>query len=152
MEYYRENFRISTDKGLMDVDAIHRLLLATYWATQLPRNTLESCMRSSLCFGVFDGEKQIGFARAISDYTTFAYLCDVVIEESYRTKGLGKWLIACILEHPQLQGLRRWMLSTRDVHRLYEKFGFKPLTNPEKFMEIYCPDVYNQKNEKGVIG
>ncbi|MBN2354549.1 GNAT family N-acetyltransferase [candidate division KSB1 bacterium] len=147
MEYFRDHFRITTDKSRMDIDAIHRMLLGTYWGGNLPRNILEASMRSSLCWGLFEGDRQIGFARVISDYTTFAYLCDVVIDESYRKRGLGAWLLQCILEHPQLQGLRRWMLSTLDAHELYKKLGFRPLTKPEKFMEIYHPEVWDLKSE-----
>jgi len=139
MEYFSDNFRITTDKGQMNIDTIHQLLVKTYWAATRSKSTQEACMRSSLCYGLFDGDEQIGFARVISDYATFAYLCDVVIAEPYRGRGLAKWMMSCILEHPQLQGMRRWLLSTRDAHEFYAKFGFAPLSKPEKFMEIYRP-------------
>jgi N-acetylglutamate synthase-like GNAT family acetyltransferase len=140
MEYFRDNFRITTDKGQMDIDAILRLLHTTYWAPNRSKALQEACMRSSLCYGLFDGNEQIGYARVISDYATFAYLCDVIIAEPYQHRGLGKWLMECILEHPQLQGMRRWLLSTRDAKGFYAQFGFTPLSAPEKFMEIFRPE------------
>ena len=95
-----------------------------------------------MCFGVFENAKQVGFARVIADYATYAYLADVFILESHRGKGLSKFLMECIVAHPQLQGLRRWTLATRDAHGLYAKFGFTPLQTPDRFMELHDPDVY----------
>lgn len=102
-------------------------------------------MRSSICFGVFEGEKQVGFARVVSDRTTFAYVCDVFVLESHQGKGLGTWLMQCVVRHPELQGLRRWHLTTRDAHSLYRKVGFTLLSKPERHMEVFTPDIYKQK-------
>lgn len=104
--------------------------------------TVQRSLENSLCFALLDGERQVGFARVISDYATIAYLGDVFVLPEYRRRGLGKWLIECVVGHPSLQGLRRWMLGTRDAHGLYEQFGFTPLKRPETFMERHDPDVY----------
>ena len=105
-------------------------------------------VENSLCFGIYEGPGQIGFARVITDYATFAYLADVFIIESHRRRGLANFLMECIVQHPQLQGLRRWTLATRDAHQLYAKFGFKPLGRPDRFMELHNPEVY----KKAAIG
>lgn len=135
-------FLISTDRSKLDLDAIHRFLTRSYWAAGIPRATIERSVENSLCFGVYDGRLQIGFARVISDFATFAYVADVYIDEHYRERGLGKELMASIMAHPDLQGLRRWSLATRDAHGLYAQFGFAPLENPERMMEIADPEVY----------
>jgi GNAT superfamily N-acetyltransferase len=101
-------------------------------------------IKNSLCFGVYSDGKQIGFARVVSDFATYAYIGDVFVVESYRGHGLGKWLMECIVGHPRLQGLRRWTLLTRDAHGLYTQFGFTPLRKPERYMERHDPDVYKQ--------
>jgi len=137
-----QQYRISTDPRSLDVDAIHAFLTRSYWAFGIPRATVAASIASSLCFGLFDGEAQIGFARVISDRATFAYLCDVYVLEDYRGRGLGKWLAEVVTSHPDLSGLRRFVLATRDAHGLYEKFGFTPLNKPEIFMEVFRPDVY----------
>lgn len=138
-----EGYKISTSKDEMDIDAIHNFIGRSYWAEGIPKDTLSKAVNNSLCFGVFttSGE-QIGFARMITDSATFAYLADVYILEAHRGKGLSKWLMQEIMAHPDLQGLRRINLATRDAHGLYEKFGFKPLSSPENGMEILRPDVY----------
>ncbi len=128
----------------MDWDVVFKLLKATYWGENLRREVFDSYVQHSLCFGLFDSATQIGFARLITDYTTFAYLADVIIVEPYRGKGLGVWLVSSILAHPQLQGLRRWMLATRDAHGLYAKLGFTPLAEPSRYMEIYRPNSTKQ--------
>jgi GNAT superfamily N-acetyltransferase len=112
------------------------------WARGIPRETVAASIAASLCFGLFDGGAQIGFARVISDRATFAYLCDVYVLEGYRGRGLGKWLIEVVTSHPDLKRLRRFVLATRDAHSLYEKFGFTPLNKPEIFMEVFRPDIY----------
>jgi len=141
-EYRKENFVISTDPSRLDVDAIHAFLSrSSYWAKGIPKETVERSIRGSLCFGVYDGNRQIGFARVVTDGATYAFLCDDYILESYRGRGLGKWLMQCIFSHPDLQTLQRWTLLTQDV-RLYEKFGFKPLKNPEEYMELVSPQPY----------
>ena len=135
-EYRKEQLLISTDRAKLDVDSIHAFLSRSFWDSQgISRETVERAIRRSLCFGVYDGPQQIGFARVVTDGATFAYLCDDYILESYRGRGLGKWLMECILSHPELQGLHRWVVVTRDA-RLYQKVGFAPLKEPETYLEI----------------
>ncbi len=137
MEYFRDPYRITTDKSQMDKNAIQEMLHGYCWEGDLPPSVLEAGMRSSLCWGLFHGEKQIGFARIISDYAIFAYLGDFVIHPAYRRRGLGRWLLECIWEHPQLQTIRRWVVITRHNRDFFSKMGFQPLTEPEDFMEIF---------------
>ncbi|HXC06735.1 MAG TPA: GNAT family N-acetyltransferase [Bacteroidia bacterium] len=131
-------YSISTDKTRLDAEAIHDYLCNhSYWAKG---RTMEQVLRTidhSLCFGVYHNREQIGFARVITDYTTFSYLADVYILEKHRNQGLSNWLMEVIMQHPQLQGMRRFMLATRDAHKLYEKFGFKSVSKPERWMEIF---------------
>jgi len=147
-ESHRPGFVLSTDPARLDIIAIHHFLSTeAYWCLGIPRPVLERAIAHSLCFGVYkDGasEQQAGFARVISDYATYAYICDVFILREYRGLGLGKWLVSCIRSHPNLQGLRRWSLATRDAHGLYAQFGFQPLSNPERWMQIVDPDVYKR--------
>lgn len=143
------SYRITTDKNEMSIDAIHDYLTRSYWAESVPKKVVSKAIENSLCFGVlFDGqqgfESQVGFARMITDKATFAYLADVYILEEHRGHGLSKQLMAEIVKHPQLQGLRRMMLATKDAHGLYEKFGFTPLTDESMFMQLWTPDVYQQ--------
>ena len=138
-------FLISTDRSQLDVDLIHRFLARSYWAAGIPRATVVRAIENSLCFGVYDGAGQVGFARVISDFATFAYVADVFILEPYRDRGLAKELMASIMAHPDLQRLRRWSLGTRDAHGLYARFGFTPVNNPSPIMmEIVDPDVYSR--------
>ncbi len=139
MEYKRDSFIISDDPEKLDLDAICDFLSRAYWAEKRPREVIEKSIRFSLNFGVYDGNRQVGFARVITDYATFAYLCDVFIHEEYRGHALGKWLMESILAHPNLQGLRRWSLATRDAHGLYKQFGFAELSNPASWMEKFDP-------------
>ena len=139
LEVKKDNFTISTDPARLDTDAIADMLMRAYWAKGRPRERTERAIANSLVFGVYDGKKQIGLARVVSDYAIFAYLCDVFIHEDYRAHGLGKWLMETIMSHPDLQGLRRWTLATRDAHGLYRQFGWNALQNPEKWMEILRP-------------
>ena len=139
LETHKDNFIISTDPARLDLDAIADMLTRAYWAVGRPRERTERAISNSLVFGLYDGEKQIGLARVVSDYAVFAYLCDVFIHEEYRAHGLGKWLIETVMSHPDLQGLRRWTLATRDAHGLYRQFGWDTMQNPEKWMEILCP-------------
>lgn len=141
-EWKRNNLLVSTDPAKLDVDAIHAFLTRAYWCENIPREIVERAVRNSLCFGLFDGAAQVGLARVVTDYATFAYLCDVYVRESHRGRGLGKWLIECVMAYPQLQGLRRFNLATRDAHGLYAQFGFQPLAKPESYMEIRKPDIY----------
>lgn len=139
LEVHRDNFTISTDPARLDLEAVCDFLGRAYWALGRPRERTERAFANSLVFGLYDGKKQIGLARVISDYAVFAYLCDVFIHEDYRAHGLGKWLIETVMSHHDLQGLRRWTLATRDAHGLYRQFGWDDLKNPEKWMEILRP-------------
>ncbi len=142
--YRKGQYLISTDPAKLDVNGIHAFLSRSYWETEgIPKKTVERSIRGSLCFGVYDGPQQVGFARVITDGATFAYISDDYVLESHRGRGLGKWLMECILSHPDLQGLRRWTLVTRDT-RLYEKFGFTSLKEPETYMEMVNPGIYNE--------
>jgi GNAT superfamily N-acetyltransferase len=133
----REELLISTDQQLLDLDAICDMLSRAYWAKGRSRELIARYLRYSLVFGVYDGTRQIGLARVVSDYSTFAWLCDVFIHEDFRGRGLGKWLIKSVLDHPDLQGLRRIMLATNDAHGLYAQYGFIPLASPERWMEKF---------------
>ncbi|MDP2776918.1 MAG: GNAT family N-acetyltransferase [Anaerolineales bacterium] len=137
MEYKKGNFTISDDVSRLKIDTICDFLARAYWANQRKRPTIERSIRHSLNFGMYDGEIQIGFARVVTDYAVFAYLCDVFIHEDFRGQSLGKWLIESILAHPDLQGLRRWSLVTRDAHGLYSQFGFTELSDPPRWMEKF---------------
>jgi GNAT superfamily N-acetyltransferase len=142
-EWRRGDYVISTDVDRIDFDMLHGFLTAAYWSQGVPRGTVERAVRNSLSFGLYRGGKQIGFARAVTDRATFAYLADVFVLPEERGTGLGKWLIQVIIGHPELQGLRRWTLATRDAHALYRQFGFGELATPERFMEIFDADVYS---------
>ena len=146
MEWTKDDFSISTDKQKLAVDKIHGFLSQSYWAENIPLDVVQRSINGSLCFGVYRQEIQIGFARVITDEATFAYLCDVFIEEAYRGKGLAKWLMETILAYPTLQGLRRFMLATRDAHGLYKQVGFGELTFTDRWMQIHWPGVYKQQN------
>jgi GNAT superfamily N-acetyltransferase len=143
VSHRRDDFLVTTDPTRLDVGVIHGFLTRSYWAEGIPREKVERSIANSLCFGVYEGDEQVGFARIITDYETFAYLADVFIIESHRGRGLSKFLMECIVRHPQLQGLRRWMLATLDAHGLYAQFGFEPAT-PGRFMQRYNPDVYKK--------
>jgi GNAT superfamily N-acetyltransferase len=145
MEQHRNGYTITTDARHFDLACIHGYLTQSYWAEGIPLEVVRRSIEHSLCFGIFHGEDQVGFARIISDYATYAYLADVFVLEEYRGKGLSKWLMECIVAHPDLQGLRRWMLATRDAHKLYEKYGFTPLAKPERYMERLDLDVYKRE-------
>src|SRR6185503_12358753 len=135
-------YEITTDRARLDIGAIHAFLTQSYWSPGIPRATIERAIANSLCFGVFSQGQQVGFARVVTDRTTFAYLCDVYVLEAHRGRGLAQQLMTRIVEHPELQGLRRMLLATRDAHGLYAKFGFKPLAAPQVMMEVHKPDVY----------
>jgi N-acetylglutamate synthase-like GNAT family acetyltransferase len=143
MEWQRDGYAISTVAERIDRQVVHRYLSQeSYWALNIPREIVERSLDHSLCFGVFDpDQKMVGFARVISDYATFANLMDVFILPANRGAGLSKWLLCCIVSHPDLQGLRSWTLKTRDAHGLYGQFGFQPSKHPEKMMErtLYHP-------------
>ena len=135
-------YELSADKQRLDVAAIHAYLTQSYWSPGVPRTVVERAIEGSLCFGVFLQGKQVGFARVVTDKATFAYLADVFILEPHRGKGLSKRLMEFIFTHPDLQGLRRFMLATNDAHGLYKQFGFTELSNPARFMELHRPHVY----------
>ena len=136
-------YSISNDVADMDIAVIHGFISNTYWAKGIPQEVLEKALRNSLCFGVFtDSGQQVGFARLITDRATYAYLADVFVLEAHRGKGLAVWIMEHVNAHPDLQGLRRITLATRDAHGFYEKFGFKLLASPQNFMERWVPDVY----------
>jgi GNAT superfamily N-acetyltransferase len=143
MEYRLGDFLISTDRARLDLNVVHGFLTNCYWAKGIPREVVLRSIEHSLCFGVYDGSgAQIGFARVVSDFATVAYLGDVFVLESHRGRGLSKWLMECVVQHPALQNLRRWILLTRDAHGLYSQFGFTPVKAPERYMEIHRPNVY----------
>ena len=146
MDWQKDGFRISTDPAELDVAALHAYLSRSYWAQGIPREVVERSLRHSLCFGLYEekewSKRQVGFARVVSDRATFAYLGDVYVLEDYRGRGLSKWLMECIRTHPELQGLRRWSLATRDAHGLYGRFGFTSLADPSRWMEIHDPESY----------
>jgi len=145
-EHHRDGFTVSTDPARLDVDAVHAFLTTAYWCEGIPRETLARALSHSLCFGLYAGPRQIGLARVISDFTTFAYLCDVYVLPELRGKGLGRWLMECVMAHPDLQGLRRLTLVTRDAHELYRPFAFTEIQNPARHMEIVRPGLYKQKD------
>ncbi|TQO37051.1 acetyltransferase (GNAT) family protein [Arenibacter algicola] len=147
-ETHRNDYTISTDKDKLDILSIHKFLAnETDWANGIPINTLKTSIENSLNFGLYYQNKQIGFARIISDYSTIAYLGDIYVLKEYRGKGLSKWLINEIMEHPNLQGLRRWILLTDTAEWLYKKFGFTEIPNPEFYMEKHNPNVYKGKDK-----
>lgn len=144
VQYQRGEFLISTDRDRLDLDVIYDFLTNCYWAKGIPGETVARSIEGALCFGIYDGEgAQVGFARVISDFATVAYIGDVFVLETHRGRGLSKWLMECIVQHPALQNLRRWFLTTRDAHGLYSQFGFTPVKAPERFMELYDPNVYD---------
>jgi GNAT superfamily N-acetyltransferase len=133
-ETQHESYLISTDPARLQPDEIYAYLSRSYWAANRAKETVQHSLQHSLCFGVYHDGRQVGLARVISDYATFAYLCDVYILEEHQGRGLGKWLVSVILDHPALAGIPRWVLFTRDAHGLYQKYGFTPLGNPEWVM------------------
>ncbi len=137
-------YQISTDPSHLDVDAIHAFLVSSYWSTGIPRDVVERSIAGSLCFGVYLQGEQVGFARVIGDAATFAYVGDVYILEPHRGRGLSKLLMKAVMEHPDLEGLRRIQLATRDAHGLYRAFGFGSLSAPEQLMEIRRPNLYQR--------
>jgi len=142
-------YEISCDPARLDIDAIHEFLSGSYWAAGIPRSVVERALANSLCFGVYRDGQQVGLARVITDRATFAYLSDVYILPEHRGQGLAKRVLAEVTEHPELQGLRRMLLFTRDAHTLYAKFGFTPLAHPERVMDLLDPDVYATSQSEG---
>jgi GNAT superfamily N-acetyltransferase len=142
-------YELTSDVSRFDVAAIHAFLSTSYWSPGIPRSVVERAIANSICFGIFHGSQQVAFARIVSDRATFAYLADVYVLEEHRGQGLARRLMEAILGHPDLQGLRRVLLATRDAHALYAKFGFKPLAKPDRIMEIYRPDAYGSNSAAG---
>ncbi len=143
MDWQNGEYTISTDRAPLQTDAIHKFLTEeSYWAKERTREQTATAIKNSLPFGVYTGENLIGFARVVTDYATFAYLGDVFILEEFRGRGLSVWLMETIINHPDLQGFRRWILATRDAHALYEKFEFTALKFPERWMEKTAPNAY----------
>jgi GNAT superfamily N-acetyltransferase len=136
------DYRITTDADKLDLDAIHAYLSRSFWAEGIPKETVARSIANSLCFGLFDRGAQVGFARVVTDRATYAYLCDVYVLESHRGRGLGKWLVETVMAHPDLQGLRRFQLVTRDAHGLYRRHGFETPDHPERQMEIFKHGMY----------
>ncbi|MGC4037229.1 MAG: GNAT family N-acetyltransferase [Chitinophagaceae bacterium] len=144
MNWQKDGYRISTDQSLIDIAVVHNYLSNdSYWANNIPIDTVKRSITHSLCFGVYDNiGQQVGFARVVSDFATFAYLADVFVLQDHRGKGLSKWLMTIIMNHPDLQGLRRFLLTTKDAHSLYARFGFTPYPQPERMMAINRNDIY----------
>lgn len=143
-EWRQGDYVISTERSRLDLDVIHGFLTRSYWSTGIPRETVERAIQHSMPFGLYLGAAQVGFARVITDFTSFGYLADVFILEEHRGKGLSKWMMEVLFSHPELQGFRRWMLATRDAHGLYRQVGFTPLASPERFMEKWDPDIHRR--------
>ncbi|MGH7731535.1 MAG: GNAT family N-acetyltransferase [Candidatus Eiseniibacteriota bacterium] len=143
-EWTRDGFTISTDPARIDLDVVHGFLTASYWAEGIPREVVRRSIEHSLCFGLYHDGRQIGFARVITDRATFAYLGDVFVVGAYRGRGLARWLLEVIQAHSELQGLRRWVLLTRDAHALYRQAGWTPLAAPDRYMERGLRNVYRR--------
>lgn len=148
VEWRRGEYLVSTDRSRLDLAMIHGYLTTSYWAAGIPLETVRRSIEGSLPFGLYNGDTQIGFARVITDYASFAYIGDVFVLEAHRGQGLARWLMEVIVAHPDLQGLRRWLLATRDAHGLYRKVGFTQLVAPERWMERHFPIVYNSAAQR----
>ena len=145
MEYRRGEFLISTSRERISLDMVHGFLTNSYWAKGISREVVERSIEHSLCFGIYEGNgAQVGFARVVSDFATVAYLGDVFVLESQRGRGLSKWLMECVMQHPALQNLRCWILLTSDAHGLYARLGFTAVQAPERYMELYQPNIYER--------
>ena len=144
----KDDYRISDVLEEMDVVAIHSFLSQSYWAKSIPIETVARAIHNSLCFGLFYRDQQVGFARVVTDRATFAYLADVYILESHRGEGLAKELIKTVVQHSDLQGLRRFLLATLDAHSLYAQFGFVEVDEPQRLMQIWNPDIYEMGESK----
>ena len=141
-ETTKGKYRITTDPQKLDLDATHAYLSRSFWAEGISKDLVARSIANSLCFGLFDDTNQVGFARVVTDRATYAYLCDVYVLEEHRGHGLGKWMIETVMAHPDLQGLRRFQLVTRDAHGLYSRHGFAAPENPDRHMEIFKHGMY----------
>jgi len=147
--FLKKGFMISTDQAFLDFEMTYKYLSEdSYWAKGIPAERLKKAIANSICFGIYQQNKQVGLARVVTDKATFAYICDVFIIEGFRGEGLSKWLVQTIVDHPELQGLRRWSLATADAHGLYSQFGFTPLSRPENWMEKFKPYLSPKKEEE----
>jgi GNAT superfamily N-acetyltransferase len=144
MIWERSPYRISDDPADVDLAVVHEFLETSYWARGIPRETVARAIAHSLTFSLLLGDRQVGFARTVTDRATFAYLADVFVVENQRGRGLGAWLVETVLAHPELQGLRRWLLATRDAHALYRKFGFAAVADPSTLLTRHDPDIYTR--------
>jgi GNAT superfamily N-acetyltransferase len=135
---------VTTDPARVDRDLTYEFLSQSYWSKGIPRHVFERAIANSLCFSLYEGDDQVGFARVVTDRATFAYLADVFVLPSHRGRGLAKLLMEAVVAHSDLQGLRRWVLATRDAHGLYARYGFTPLQAPDRFMELWDPNVYQR--------
>ena len=143
MTITKNEFSVSTDRERLDLVFLHGFLSKeAYWCLNIPFDRVKRSVENSLNFGLYHKDRQVGYARVITDYSTIAYLGDVFVIPEYRGKGLSKWLLQQVMDHPDLQGLRRWLLLTADAHELYKKFGWQPVVKPERYMELFNPDVY----------
>lgn len=139
MEHRRNEYLISTDQSKLNIPLIYSFLKNTFWAKNISLLQLETCIQNSLCFGVYHANEQIGFGRVVTDFSRFAFFADVFVIETYQGRGLGKWLVECMINHPRLQEVPTWRLCTRDAHGLYRQFGFEVVSNPERYMERVVP-------------
>jgi len=148
IDWSRAGYEVSDDLRRLDLGAVHRFISKeSYWAEGISEALLARAVAHSLCFGLYRGPDQVGFARVVTDRATYGYLCDVYVDRAHRGKGLGKWLVDCVLKHPDLQGLRRIALMTRDAHDLYRPFGFRAMPEATRYLEIHRPDAYKGKEE-----
>lgn len=144
-EWNRDEYLVSNDRARLDLGVIHEYLVRSYWAENIPREIVARSLEHSLGYGVYYQDRQVAFARVVTDQATFAYVADVFVLEAHRSRGLARWLMRCILETPELQGIRRWLLATRDAHEVYRSVGFLPLAEPARFMEIVRNDLYRNQ-------
>lgn len=144
IETRHDDYLISTDPAQLDLTAVHAFLTTSYWSTGVPLAVVKKALANSLNFGLYHQGKQVGLSRVVTDYATYAYLCDVYVLEAHRGKGLGHWMVECIMTHPELQNLRRFTLATRDAHSVYAAFGFTALKAPDRMMERHDPEVYQR--------
>jgi GNAT superfamily N-acetyltransferase len=145
MDWNRDGYTVSSDPARLQLDVVHAFLVQSYWAKEIPLDVVARSIRGSIAFGLYHRGVQVCFARVISDRATFAYVADVFVLESHRGRGLARWMMECVLATPELQGLRRWLLVTRDAHALYRSLGFSLVSRPEGFMEISRHDLYRSQ-------
>ena len=150
VEWRRSPYTVSTDPDRLDIATTTAFLAESYWASEIPEPVVRRSVEGSIAFGVYEGDRQVGFARVISDRATFAWVGDVFILDSHRGRGLGMWLMRCVLAHPDLQELRRWLLASTSARGLYARLGFEPLAAPERFMEIADRDVHRRQRGRDV--